>query len=196
MDHVTADQHGGANHSEILNGSPERFRVVDGLSDLDRGYVIREWTDGVHRTRSNFKKPFRFWKPVWREQIQRVLKMPATRVLVAHHDTARVQRDGADAGPACLGFLVWTTGRGWPAIHYAFTRHALDGVSWRRRGVMTELVDAAGLGKRVQFTQEGEFMRGSNRQRHPAPMHEPVVAWARRQGMSVAYVPIEEWLRA
>jgi hypothetical protein len=190
VDHVTERRLGG-------EPAPDRFRIVDGLPDADRGYVIREWTDGIHATKGNHKKPFRFWKPVWREQITRVLDMPETRTLVAHHDTERLMRDGSDLGPTCLGFLVWTpgnAGRGWPAIHYAFTRHSVGGVPWRRRGVLSALVDAAELGPRVQYTQHGEHRR-NGRQLSPVPMHEPIVEWLRGKGMAVAYTPIEEWLR-
>jgi hypothetical protein len=190
--HAPALQLGG-----IAPPAPDRYRIAEGLSDVDRGYVVRTWTDSFHRARENYKRPIGLWKGRQRAAIDRILAMPGTRVLVARHDTARMERDGADLGPACLGWLVCTTGRGWPTVHYAFTRHALDGAEWRRRGVMAELVDAAELGARVVYTHRGEYARGSlrSRQHYPRGLDEEIAAWMRARGKSVAYVPLEEWIR-
>lgn len=183
--------------SGIVPVRGERFRIVEGMSDADRGYVVRSWTDSFHRARANYKRRVGDLKRWHRPLLQRVLDLPGTHALVAHHDTARWTLDGADRGPAVLGWIVWTTGRGWPAVHYAYTRDDLEGVPWRNRGVMTELVGAAELGPRVVYTHAGEHARGSLKARsyYPRPLDEEMAAWARRRGMHVAHVPIEEWLR-
>jgi hypothetical protein len=183
--------------SEIGPSRPlERYRIVEGLSDADRGYVIRSWTDSFHRARANYRLPISVWKGRQRRAMDAVLALPGTRALVAHHETARHVLDGVDRGPVVLGWLVWTVGRGWPTVHYAFTRHALDGMPWRGRGVMTELVGEAGLGSRIVYTHRGEYMNGSMRSKrhHPRALDEEIAAWARRQGVTSAYVPLEEWL--
>lgn len=174
----------------------ERFRIVEGMSDADRGYVVRTWTDSFHRAKANYRMPIGLWKDRQRRAIDVVLERPGTRVLVAQHDTARLLRDGADLGPMCLGWLALTTGQGWPTVHYAFTRHAADGTPWRRRGVMSALVETAEFGRRVVYTHRGEYARGSlkSRQHYVRGLDEEVAAWGRGRGMSIAYVPLEEWI--
>jgi hypothetical protein len=177
--------------------APDRYRIVEGMSEADRGYIVRTWTDSFHRARANYKLPLGVWKHRQRAAIERVLALPGTRVLVAHHSTPHVYQDGRDAGPSVLGWIVWTTGQGWPTVHYAYTRHALGGVEWRRRGVLSELVEAAELGRRVVYTHRGESARGSlkARQHYPRGLDEEIADWARGNGVAVAYVPLEEWIR-
>lgn len=196
LHHLTEQRLGGTNQPGIRDGSPERYRITEGMTDADRGYVVRSWTDSFHRAKANYRQRIGAWKRGQRTAIDRILEMPGTRVLVAHHATARFVLDGEDRGPACLGWLVWTTGRGWPTVHYAYTRDALDGVPWQRRGVMTELVDAAELGPRIVYTHRGEYARGSlkSRQHHPRGLDEEIAAWMRGRGMAVAYVPLAEWM--
>lgn len=176
---------------------PIRYRIAAPTSSDDRSYIVRSWVDSFHRARANLKLTFRGgYKERQRQAIDRVLDAPGTRVLCAYSDTERVMRDGVDHGPAVLGWIVWTVGRGWPTVHYVFTRYELGQVKWRRRGVMSELVDAAELGPRVVYTHRGEYARGGleSRQRWPRALDEEVADWMRRRGMTVAYVPLGEWL--
>jgi hypothetical protein len=190
--HLTDAQLGGAPHRAEI-------RIAEPVDD-DLSYIRRTWLDSFHAAKDNCEKGIKRWKHGPLRTIVRLMEAPSTRILVARDPSSRFVRegDGRDLGPPVIGWLVWTPGRGISTVHYVYVRHKVNGVHWRRRGVMGLLFDAAGLldapERRIAYTHQGEYKIGSRYERRVRPLDEDVVEWLKRQGVTAVYEPIGEWL--
>lgn len=153
-------------------------------------YIRSTWCESYHRAPGNFHRRFRSWKRDALASIDRVLSDSATQVLVATSPDVQTTY-----GPAIVGWIVWTPGRSVSTVHYVYTRHEVGGIEWRRRGIMTALIDAAELGPRVVYTHCGEAKVGGHwkKRQLPRPLDEEIVEWIRKRGVTSVYEPIEEW---
>jgi len=151
---------------------------IHGLAADDLPFVRHTW-------RESYKKAPKVDKLTWS-----LYKQTAGRIidhLVGRED---VQLLGAfGLGGRVLGWIAWTPGRAVSTVHWVYTRHELDGALLRRRGIMTDLWDAAQLGKRIVYTH-----KGPKRQRS-VPMDETLVDWCRSRGVTATHVSVEEFLK-
>jgi hypothetical protein len=189
--------------SQALHLTPEALGGAGGVAIRlappapdDLPYIRKTWLDSFHAAPGNHRQRFRDWKHRPAATIARLLEDPTTQVLVARDPDARLIRDGVDLGPAIIGWTVWTPGRGVTTIHYVYVRHAVDGVQWRRRGVMTALFDAIGMERVVRYTHQGEYKLGTHwkRTNRPRPLDEEIKDWLKGRGVTAVYEPVEEFM--
>jgi hypothetical protein len=186
---------------------PERgheLRIAEPPNDA-LPYIRKTWAESFHRAPGQSHRRFRTWKRGTFAMIDRILGDSTTRALVATAPEVTFERmpdDPDTAVPAIVGWIVWTPGRSISTVHYVYTRHEVGGIEWRRRGVMTALVEAAKLGQRVAYTHKGEQRVGSfwkagkaGKRDLPRPLDEVIVDWLRARGTTVVYEPVEEWLK-
>lgn len=167
--------------------------------DNARPYIRKTWAESFHRAPGQSHRRFRTWKRGAFATIDRLLGDRTTRALVATSPDAFVERmpgDPATRVPAIVGWIVWTPGRSVDTVHYIYVRHEAGGIEWKRRGVMTALVESAELGKRVAYTHRGEHRVGSywNGKELPRSLDEVIVDWLKGRGVTAVYEPVEEWL--
>ena len=154
-------------------------------------YIRATWCESYHRSKEHAHRRFRTWKRGTLSTIDRVLGDPATRILIARSPEVETERHG----PAIVGWIVWSPGRSISTVHYIYVRHEVGGIEWRRRGIMTALVDAADLGRRIAYTHHGEARVGSywKPKNLPRPLDEEIAEWLHEQGVTSVYEPIERW---
>jgi hypothetical protein len=190
--HLTPDVIGGA----PSGGVAIRLAPPDPNNPRDLPYIRKTWLDSFHAAEDNHRQRFRDWKARPAATISRLLEDPQTQVLVARDPDARLVRDGVDLGPPIIGWTVWTPGKGVTTIHYVYVRHAVEGVEWRRRGVMTALFDAIGMERWVRYTHVGEYKLGSHwtRKFRPRPLDLEIKDWLKVRGVTAQYEPVEEFM--
>lgn len=150
----------------------------------DLSYVRSTWKEGHKDAPGAERMRWPVYKLTVGKQIDQVLAEPSTQVLVAYADNGRA-----------IGWLAFTPGRSISTVHWAHTRHELDGEPCRRRGVMTALLDRAGLGKRFAYTFRGARRNnGSRRSGRGDSLDLTIAAWLRGRGVTAVYVPVEEFL--
>lgn len=144
----------------------------------DHAFVRHTWRESYKAAPKMEKLTWPAYKATTGKLIDQLIERPDVSLLGAY-----------EAGHRIVGWLAYTPGRSISTLHYVYTRHELDGQQLRRRGVMTDLITAAGLGRRFVFT-----FHGPRRQRG-VPMDETLVEVARAKGVTATYAPIEEFLR-
>lgn len=160
------------------------YRITPAIED-DKRYVVSTWLTSYHRSPSQYKTRYvGNYNQLVRPTVQRLVDTES--VLTAK-----------TAGDRIVGWLVYTPGRSISTVHYAYTRHHLDDVEWRKRGVLLSLLEAAGVGRRFLYTHKGEFKRGGydDRRRFARPLDEEIVSALQRRGVVAAYEPYKEWAK-
>jgi hypothetical protein len=167
--------------------------------DNARPYIRKTWAESFHRAPGQSHRRFRSYKRDAYATIDRLLGDPSTRALVATSPDAFIEcvsGDPATRVPAIVGWIVWTPRPGIDTVHYIYVRHEAGGIEWKRRGVMTALVETADLARRVAYTHKGEQRVGSywSGKDLPRSLDEVIVDWLRERGVTAVYEPVGEWL--
>jgi len=156
------------------------------LLDLtDKGYALASWREshkaapGVHRV------PWSFYKHEYGEIFAQIINAPTTKLLGAYATNDKL-----------LGWLAMTPGKRVHTLHWVQVKFELDGIRMRRRGIMTELLNAAELGPRFVYTLHAR----RDRVRLPdgsmsRSLDESLVAALQARGIVAAYTPLKEWVK-
>lgn len=91
-----------------------------------------------------------------------------------------------------LGWLAISRGRRVDALHWVHTRYRYrdEPETFRQRGVMTALVDAAGLKERLVYTWRASYPRHRS---DGQTMDERLLPWLRGKGHHVTHMNWSEW---
>lgn len=171
--------------------------IVRNLDPADYGYALFTWREGAKKAPGVDRMPWSYFKDTTVRELEKLLDDPSSVVLGAYTEA----RDALVA-PFLLGenklvgWLVMTPGKRVHTLHWVHVKHELDNVRVRRRGVMTELIDAAHLGKQFVYTlrarrdraqlPDGSFTKS---------LDESLAVALRARGMTATYVPLKEWLK-
>lgn len=146
--------------------------VIRPATDDDMPYIRGKFAEGYkHASNALGKMPW----PAYKRDVR-------PRLYAALDDAEVIV---ADLHGAVAGWLAISRGRRVDAVHWMATRLRVgaDGELLQRRGVMRQLVAAAGLRDRVVYTHRG-----------PKRSDEWIAKWLLRRGaVSVIYEPYESW---
>lgn len=169
--------------SVTLNGSdlapPVPLRVAIrpvGLDDM--AYVRNSFAEGHKNAPGDCSMTWRYYKRY---------VVPELNAALAGSELLGAYRiDGV-----ILGWLSICRGKRVDTVHWVHTRHSVGGEleTYRRRGVMTALFDAARLGDRIAYTFRGAYPL----HRSGVTMDERLMPWLAARGQHAAFVPWEEW---
>lgn len=145
----------------------------------DLGYIRRCWLESYKHAPQMDRLPWPVFKQTAGKVIDHLLGRNDVHLLAGYEPEGKV-----------VGWCAWTPGRAVSTLHWVYVRHSIDEHPMRRRSVATQLLTAAQLGKRVVYT-----FHGSKRSRGLPALDVPLSEWAKRQGVTATYAPVEEFLR-
>ncbi len=154
------------------------------ISPDDYAYVRATWREGHKSAPSCDRMPWSLYKQTIGKTIDGLVESDDVRLLGAYSSSNHV-----------LGWIAYTPGSTVSTVHWTHTRFESDGEQMRRRGIMTQLFDAADLGRRVAYTFRSGRPRGKRDGSERLSLDELLARWMRSRGVSAAYVDIREWLR-
>jgi hypothetical protein len=147
----------------------------------DKAYVRNSFAEGHKGAPGVVSMTWRYYKRFIVPELEHALQYPSTEVLAAY-----------DATDTIVGWLAFARGQRVSTIHWAHTRFKIgDGADLRRRGVMTQLIDAARLGDRIAYTFKGAYPK----HRSGETLDEKLLPWLAGRGQFATYYPFEEWLK-
>lgn len=169
------------------------------LAPDDHRYAAATWRESYKESSPQLlRAPWAMYKATVGKQLTELVA--SSQTLGAYNDDGRV-----------IGWIAYVPGRTISTVHWCHTRFKLehpDGhdEQCRRRGVMTLLLDAAGLGKRFAYTFRGPrrtIHHGSKDRSPDAPKNTirgdtldvALAESLRKRGVTAAYVAYEEWIR-
>jgi GNAT superfamily N-acetyltransferase len=136
-------------------------------------YVAHSWAEG-------YKNSPRMRRKTWADY--KALDVPALRQCLARRDTEVLCCEATVPGHA----VGWVAFARWPSIdivHWVYVAKP-----FRRRGVMTALLEGARLRNRVSYTHQAAIRR------HGEPRADLMICdLLRKRGVVVSYVPYQEW---
>ena len=147
-----------------------RAVIIHPLDAADIGYCLSSWWTS-HKEVMRIK-PWDVYKAAYGPIFRKIVEDPSTVLL------------GAYENDRLLGWLAMTPGKRVDTVHWAYTKHALDGERTRRRGVMTALLDEADLGSSFVYTL-----------RPRRKLDEALVAALKARGVTAVFVPLKEYLK-
>jgi hypothetical protein len=145
----------------------------------DLGYIRRTWFESYKHSPAMDRLSWPIFKQTSGRVIDALLGRNDVHLLAAY-----------DADGKVVGWCAWTPGKSVATLHWVYVRHAIGENPTRRRGVAAVLLDAAKLGRRVVYT-----FRGARRSRGQPSLDISLAEWAKRQGVTATYAPVEEFLR-
>lgn len=154
------------------------------LDATDIGYALSSWRESHKQAPGVDKVPWTYYKREYGAVFSALLNGGAVAL-------------GAYRGAELLGFLIVTPGKRVHSLHWVQVKFRdAAGQKLRRRGLMSQLIDAAELGERVVYTLRGarRVAVGDDGARVKS-LDEPIVAWLRSRGTAAAYVPILDWVK-
>lgn len=167
-------------HSYAPATPPAFTPRVRPMREREHNWVIHSWTEG-YKGSPNASMP-------WAEYKAQVV--PVLRAALVRHDTRILV--ATDAQDWAVGWLAFAR---WPSIdvvHWVYTSHQYRRARSRGlapTGVMTTLLEAAGLRSHVVYTHKAAAKRKQQR----ADLR--IADLLRSQGTTVSYHPYVEWSR-
>jgi hypothetical protein len=147
----------------------------------DKAYVRNTFAEGHKGAPGVMSMTWRYYKRFIVPELEHALCYPSTEVLAAY-----------DATDTIVGWLAFARGQRVSTIHWAHTRFKIgDGPELRRRGVMTQLIDAARLSNRIAYTFKGAYPR----HRSGETLDEKLLPWLAGRGQFATHYAFEEWLK-
>lgn len=158
--------------------------VIRELDQDDRGYALSSWRESHKQAPGVDRVPWPYYRHEWGEKFHTIINDASTRLLGAY------THDGHLAG-----WLAMTPGKRVQTLHWCYVKWKLGDKLLRRRGIMTELLTAAELGRVFAYTLHAR----RDRARLPdgsttKSLDESIVVALRDKGISANYVPLKEWL--
>lgn len=168
--------------------------MIRPLDSSDFGYALFSWRESYKKAPGVDRMPWAFYKDVIVPVFERILQDSSTRVLGFYSDADAV------IGPDKLaGWLAFTPGKRVDTVHWCYVKHRLDGLpamAVRRRGIMTELLEAADLGTKFVYTLHARRDRATLPDGSVTKSLDESLAHAlRARGVTATYVALKEWLR-
>lgn len=181
-----------------LPGNTPRRPLVMSIRPMapdDLPYVRAVWKESYKDAPTVDRMPWAMYKATVGKTIDELVGRSDVNLLGGYADNGKV-----------IGWICYSPGRSISTVHWTHTRFKLDDDKCRRRGVMTDLILAADLGKRLAYTFRGPRRRvhhGGKDRSPDAVRHSgrgdtldlSLVEWLRSRGVSAAFVPISEWLK-
>lgn len=160
---------------------------VRDLRDEDRAYALASLRESHKQSPETSRVPWSYYKDVWETRFKQLFADPTTTLVGAYDE---------DEGGNLVGWLAMTYGKRVNTLHYVYTRFAVGKEKTRRRGVMTKLFDAVGLGSTFIYTLRGRRHRAAlpNGQKSKS-LDEALVAHLHGKHVTATYVPLTEYLR-
>lgn len=153
------------------------------LDARDRGYVISSWREVHKQAPETVRLPWQYYNFRYGKLIKQVFDAPNTSLI------------GAYDGPTFVGWLAVTYGKRVDTLHWVHTRHDVDGVGYRRRGIMTKLLEAAEIGSPFVYTLHGPKTRHKRDDGKRSSLDELLAKHLRERNIIASYIPLEEWLK-
>lgn len=170
-----------------VSASPSLTISIRPLSVDDHGYARATWREGMKDAPAYERMPWSLYKQTAGATVAKLVA--DAQMLGAYVADGRI-----------LGWLCMSPGRAVNTLHWVHTRYDLDGDRCRRRGVMSALVDAAQLGRRIAYTFHGPRRRGSSHgpegsraSGRGASLDTVLVEWLRQRGTIATHIPYSEW---
>lgn len=165
--------------------------MIRPLDPDDVGYALFSWRESYKKSPGVDRMPWGFYKDVIVPVFDRILRDSTTHVLGSYSDS-----DAHVGGDKLLGWLAFTPGKRVDTLHWCYVKHEVAGIRARRRGLMTELLEAADLGSRFAYTLH------ARRDRATLPdgtvtksLDESLAAALRAKGVTATYVALKDWLK-
>ena len=143
----------------------------------DLGLIRSSWRESHNVNGSRHKMPWRAWKSTHGRDMDAILALPGTRVLVATDAEAPM---GADIA----GWICWTPDK-IPALHYLYVKH-----DYRGRKLASALFAATGIGSRLIYT-----FRGPRHRRDDEGVDVKLALRGQHRGVFASFVDAREFLR-
>lgn len=166
---------------ETVSAAPSLTISIRPMSADDHGYARATWREGMKDAPAYERMPWSLYKQTAGATVAKLVA--DEQLLGAYVPDGRI-----------IGWLCMTPGRTVNTLHWVHTRYELDGERCRRRGVMSALVDAAQLGKRIVYTFHGPRRRRVEAGRGPT-LDVVLVDWLRDRGTVATHIPYQEWSR-
>lgn len=166
-----------------VTGPPPLLLDIRPMKLDDLGYARWSFAEGHKGAPGTDGMSWRYYKRFIVPELDKCLSRPETMVLAAY------------VGAVPAGWIAFHRGRRVSTVHWAHTRFQLgeSGQALRRRGVMTTLFEAAGIGERICYTFKGAAPMHGRKGRSQATMDEKLLPWLRKRGGEPVYIPWEEW---
>ena len=146
----------------------------------DHGYVRSTWREGMKDAPAYERMPWSIYKQTAGATVAKLVD--EARLIGAYVPDGRI-----------IGWLCMSPGRSVNTLHWMHTRFDLDGERCRRRGVMSALVEAAQLGKRIVYTFHGPRRRRSADDGRGRGLDAVLVDWLRDRGTTATHIHYQEW---
>lgn len=148
------------------------------LDEADMAYALVSWRESHHESPQAKRMPWPYYKERYGRVFEKLLV--EGRCLGAYSATGNNE---------LFGFLVMSPGKRVNTLHWVQTKFKdTAGTLLRRRGIMTELLNAADLGKRFAYTLRA-------RKKDGVTLDETIAKKILERDIVATYIPLLDWIK-